>query len=189
MLMARQTDRGGSPVVTRRRRLVLVAAVGLAGLLAPLASPTAALAAPTAPLGATAVRAAGDPYQIQVGWKATAGADHYDVAVDNGVNSIVKTVPASVTSIMVTAPDPCAKYTVTVGARDAGNLGGTSAALTVRSLAPFTPGGFTATRGLPDRTTATASWKVPLWTGSAPDYAYRAQLVRVSDGVTMVDRT
>src|SRR3954464_9821512 len=92
----------------RAERLITLVAGGVVGLVGTqLLATQPAFAAPGTPLGASAARAADNPYRIQVTWKPVSGADHYAVDLNDGTVDTITVLPASVTSITLDAPDPC----------------------------------------------------------------------------------
>ncbi|MFC4065322.1 Neogenin [Actinoplanes subglobosus] len=171
------------------RRLIVAVGVGTLGLTtAVVALPSSALAAPAAPKSLAVSRAADDVYKVKVTWKSVPAIDHYAIDIIAGDVQTVLDLPATATEYTIDAPNPCTAYKIRVGAVDASGETTNTGYWSLRALTPSAVMGMAPTR-TDDGTTATASWRVPAWTGYTPLTGYRSVFTRLSDGVVLADQT
>ncbi|GAB1690333.1 hypothetical protein [Krasilnikovia sp. M28-CT-15] len=194
--------------------LIATAGVALAGALlaAPQAASAAAAQVPGVPMGVQQVRSAVNEAQTVVSWRPTTFAARYRVKVLDGSATVASyVVPASQAlvggrfQVVVSTPNKCSTYRISVRAEDA--LGqGAQVAVTEKSLVPSV---VTKARGFrgSDKTRATFEMSAPQWRGylvasgggakadnlAAPsiEVTTQLQLVRIADGrvITSVSTT
>jgi hypothetical protein len=171
------------------RRLLVAVGVGTLGMAtAVVAIPSSASAAPAAPKSLAVARAADDVYKVRVTWKTAPDVDHYAIDIIAGDVQTVLDLPATTTEYTIDAPNPCTAYKIRVGAVDkAGEITNTGY-WSLRALTPSAVMGMAPTR-TDEGTTATATWRVPAWTGYTPLTGYRSVFTRLSDGVVLADQT
>jgi hypothetical protein len=171
------------------RRLIVAVGAGTLGLTtAVVAVPSSALAAPAAPKSLAVSRTADDVYKVKVTWKSVPDVDHYAIDIIAGDVQTVLDLPSSATEYTIDAPNPCTSYKVRVGAVDRAGDTTNTGYWSLRALTPSAVMGMAPTRA-DDGTTATASWRVPAWTGYTPLTGYRSVFTRLSDGVVLADQT
>lgn len=155
-----------------------------AAVIAPAAA-SAAAPAINAPGGLKVARSAADVNQLDVTWKAVAGADHYTVNVFDGTRDRAFTVAADRTSLTVPVSGACTQYNVTVTANDDT---GAAAKTNIFRVDRLAPGGITGVKASRTADSARLSWEAPQSAGFAPVDGYQVQVKQLSNGKMLVDR-
>ncbi|MEU4158280.1 Neogenin [Actinoplanes sp. NPDC026670] len=171
------------------RRLLVALGAGALGVVAStVALPSSAQAALTAPKTLAVNRTADDVHKLRVVWKAVPDADHYAIDITAGDIQTVLDLPATATEYTIDAPNPCTAYKIRVGAVDSTGAIANTGYYSLRALTPSAVMGVVTGRA-DDGATATATWKLPAWTGYTPLTGYRAVFTRMIDGVVLADQT
>ncbi|BEL07956.1 hypothetical protein Q0Z83_061470 [Actinoplanes sichuanensis] len=168
--------------------MVAVGAAALGVVTSTVALPSSAQAALTAPKTLAVNRTADDVYKLRVVWKAVPDADHYAIDITAGDIQTVLDLPATTTEYTIDAPNPCTAYKIRVGAVDSAGVIANTGYYSLRALTPSAVTGVSTGRA-DDGTTATATWKLPAWTGYTPLTGYRAVFTRMIDGAVLADQT
>jgi hypothetical protein len=156
---------------------------------------------PGAPTGLRVGRTTTTPQTIRIAWTPVAAAHHYDVRVHSGGAERVYTVLGDRVSFDLTSDDH-SDYRISVGARNADGVGGSTRQVLERSLVPGKVSRLDGAR-FGDCTSASVSWQRVGWHGYQlvrPDggvrpnslgagLAYRADLVRRWDDRVLDTRT
>jgi hypothetical protein len=156
---------------------------------------------PGAPTGLSVGRTTTTPQTVRVAWKPVPDTDHYDVRVLSGAIERVYTVPGDRSSFDLTGDDR-SDYQISVSARNAAGVGGSTRQVLERSLVPGPVSRLDGAR-FGDCTSASVSWQRVGWHGyqlSQPGavaqpnalgagLVYRADLVRRWDNRVLDRRT
>ncbi len=179
-----------SPMTRTRSRIAATAGVSAAlllGLVPVVASPASA-ATLQAPKALTVVRDTHALDDLDISWKAVAGADHYMVRVNDGTRDTNYIVGSNATTWVHHGAGACTRYQVRVAAVAPD---GTQASTGLTSVSSLAPGGVASVTGgrTEAGTKSTVSWAAPTHPGRTPVLGYHVVAKRVTGGTTILDRT